>query len=778
MAKYQFSVKDLIEFYYCEGSISSVFVGRKRGLIGSAIHRKIQKSKSSDYQAEVSLKDTFVEGDFELVISGRADGVELKPDELPLVDEIKSTYGNLDDLSENPVKQHLAQVKIYGLFYLRESGGEAINCQLTYYHVETKKRVEVVNLFTKVDLEAFYKPIYEKYYNWIKQIDVYRDKSKTSLTNFKFPFSNLREGQRKIMVATYKTIENKGAIRLQAPTGIGKTAGVLYPALKTISTGLTDKLFYLTSKGTLSDVAKATIKLFLDKNANFKSIILTAKAKICFNPEVACDAKECIYADEYYTKLNAARNEFFNYPLFDKETIQAIALKHKLCPFELSLDISLWCDLIVCDCNYFYDSKVRLKRFFEVVQKRYVLLCDEAHNLPDRVRGMYSKEIDRQFILDIKRVSKSAPKDIFKVITKINKIMLEIEKQQDEGNTVIAEVDSELKLALGYYLDVMDSWLAKNIPNPAKPDLLELYFYINDFLKLEDVLDTNFVIYYSNEPSKRVVLRIYCLDPAPIISKLTSTILSSIFFSATLEPDEYFEYLLNVEKKENYQLTLDSPFDADNMCILFDSKIDTTYRQRSSYYQLISETIKEIISSYPGNYIIFFPSYKFLNTIRELYVDDDSDRNIISQAPTMNAEERQAVIESFSKMNTILFAISGGFFGEGIDLQGEQLKGCIVVGVSLPSLSFERELIKKYYSNQDKNGFDYAFKFPALLRIVQSAGRLIRTETDTGVLALLDKRFLFPSYKKFLPFNWKNGYIIRERTNITQIIQKWRNYES
>ncbi len=778
MRTYKISIKDVINFFYLEGHISSTFLGKSRANLGTSIHTKLQKSRPDNYHKEYFLSDEICKESFKLVISGRADGIyeRVKDDDIVIVEEIKSTYLDLASLKNNPNKYHLAQVICYAYLYSRDNQLNNICTHLTYYNLDNEQSLIIDNVHSFEELKSFYNEITEYYLAWINKLQDYRDSRDANLGTAKFPFADLRKGQRKVMVASYKTIEKEACIRIEAPTGIGKTSAVLFPALKSISTGLTDKLFYITNKGTISEVVKETINIFDKSNIKFKTVFITAKAKICFNPEKACDYHECEYAKDYFTKFRNNKSLFFKYNTFTKEVIQNIALELKMCPFELALDLSSWADMIVCDCNYFYDPKARLKRFFEIVTENYTLLFDEAHNVPERVRAMFSAELSRNEVLSVKREAKSSPENIKKTLKNLNKYLLDIEKTFEVGNHIIEVLNTDLLKLIRDFLKTMDSQLASGKPFPAKSLLIDFYFYLNDFVRLYELLDEHFVLYV--EKKQRLTIRIYCLNPKPIISEQTGRIKSAIFFSATLKPDEYFEYLLNVESKENYLLEVESPFDKNNMCVMYDSIIDTTYKNRDSYYQEIALRIKATIKSYPGNYIVFFPSYKFLNSVLDFYQEDNDNPNLHIQSTSMTSEERQAVLNSYSiSNNQLLFAISGGFFGEGIDLQGQQLIGCIVVGISLPMVSFERELIKQYFSALGKSGFDYAFKFPALLRIVQSAGRLIRTETDKGVLYLVDKRFLHASYKKYLPISWESDYIIRKETNLLDNITNWRKHE-
>ncbi len=773
MLNFQVSIKDLIAFYYCEGSISSTFLGKSRANLGTSVHKRLQDSRPDNYLKEVFLQDSLEKENFILKISGRADGVYYPiKDELLIVEEIKSTYLDLDSLKDSPSKYHLAQVKLYAFLLLRERSENEIITHLTYYNLQTKHTLIINKTYSKDTLNIFYNKLLDKYIQWLKLLSDSLILRNNSLESLEFPFNSQRLGQRKMMVAVYKNIEKSSAIRIQAPTGIGKTMAVIYPALKSLAYNLNSKIFYLTTKGTISDVAQSSCQILIDNNAKFKSIFISAKAKICFNPEKACDGKDCIYAKDYYTKLDKMRFEVFNHNLFTKELIEEIAHKYEMCPFELSLDFSLNCDLIVADCNYFFDSKARLQRYFTEIKENYTLLCDEAHNLPERVRNSYSAEINRDKIVEIRRETKSAPKDIKNHLKNLNKLLIEEEKNYDFGNLIITELKEEILKALNQYLQIMDSWLAHNPQTESKSFLLDLYFYINDFLKLYYNIDKSFVLYV--EQKKRISYKIYCLDPAPIISKLTSEVRSLVYFSATLEPDDYFSYLLKADKKSNYFLALDSPYPPENMCVVYDRIIDTSFKQRDQYYEQIAGKIIATIESYPGNYIVFFPSYKYLESVYEYAQGQLGNYNLVKQVSELTSEERKEILANFHINNNILFAVSGGFFAEGIDLQGDLLKGCILVGVSLPMVSFERKLIQEYYSQEGKNGFDYAYKFPALSKVIQAGGRLIRHETDSGILLLLDKRFLYYGYKQYLPDSWNSNYIATDRLDITNYIMDWK----
>lgn len=773
MLNYQISVKDLIDFYYCEGSISSTFLGKSRALLGTSVHKKLQDSRPDNYTKELFLQDVITNATFTLKISGRADGFynPLK-EELPIIEEIKSTYQDLDYLKDNPVKQHLAQAKVYAYLVIRDTGYSEITTHLTYYHLKSKKQLIIKNKYSSTSLDIFYNKLKDKYLKWLSVLTQSEMSRNISLQSLEFPFELLREGQRKMMVGVYKSIEKSSVIRIQAPTGIGKTIAVIYPALKTLATGLNKKLFYLTTKGTIADVAEYSCKLLIDKGANFRTAFLTAKSKICFNPEKNCDGNDCIYAKDYYDKFDKIRYEVFQHKLFTKELIQELALKYELCPFELGLDFSLNCDLIIGDCNYFFDGKVRLQRYFTDIKEDYTLLCDEAHNLPERVRNSYSAEFNRDKIVEVRKDIATAPKEINNHLKNLNKLLIEAEKEYEYGDWIISEITANILTSLNRYISIMDSWLAQNPISEAKSFLLDLYFYINDFLRIYNNIAKNFVLYI--QKGRRICYKVYCLDPAPIIGELTSQVRSVIYFSATLEPDDYFDYLLKADNKENYVLYLESPYPPENMCVIYDRIIDTTYKNREQYYNQIADKIVHTVQAYSGNYIVFFPSYKYLESVYDLAKEQLSNYKLIKQATQLTADERNQILAAFTGDNIILFAVSGGFFAEGIDLQGDLVKGCILVGISLPMVNFERKLISDYYSQEGKNGFDYAYKFPAITKVIQAGGRLIRRETDTGILVLLDKRFLYQHYHKYLPLSWESSYIVQDKAEITKHIEHWK----
>lgn len=773
MQKFNISVKELVAFYYCEGSISSTFLGKSRANLGTSVHTQLQKSRPDNYLKEFYLQDEIVKEKYTLKVSGRADGVYLPLEkEFTIIEEIKSTYLDLNFLHDNPNKYHLAQLQVYAYLYLRDKEDTEIVTNLTYYNLITKESKVIREEISLITLEKIYNNLIDKYICWLDAFTQALQARDNSLKDIPFPFQVQREGQRKMMVSVYRNIEESSVIRIQAPTGIGKTIAVIYPALKSLAFQLNHKLFYLTTKGTISDIAEATCRLIVENGANFKAIFLSAKSKICFNPDKACDGKDCIYAKDYYTKLDKMRYEVFKHKIFNKKLIEELACKYEMCPFELALDFSQSCDLIVGDCNYFFDGKVRLQRYFTEITEDYTLLCDEAHNLPERVRNSYSADINRDKIVEIKKEINSAPKEIKNHVRDLNKLMLEDEKKNEWGDWIITEVSSQILRAVNKYITLMDAWLAQNPKSDAKAVLLDLYFYFNDFLRIYNNIDKNFVLYI--QKTKRICYKIYCLDPAPIIGRLTSEIKSVIYFSATLEPDDYFAYLLKASSKDNYALMLDSPYPAENMCVIYDRIVDTTYKHRAQYYDQIADKIAHTVQAYSGNYIVFFPSYKYLESVYEIAQEKLSKFKLIKQSTELTSEERNMILTSFTESDIILFAVSGGFFAEGIDLQGDLVKGCILVGISLPMVSFERKLISDYYSKTGKNGFDYAYKFPALNKVIQAGGRLIRRETDTGLLLLLDRRFLHTHYKKYLPLNWQSNNIVQDKEDISYIITKWK----
>lgn len=839
------SVRNLVEFILRGGDIDN----RSGRMItdammeGSKIHRKIQRSMGENYQAEVPLALTIEAEEYMLVIEGRADGIAYgefpnqnsekeaytqdtfldrmgKSEEMVYIDEIKGVYRNVATM-EAPVYVHKAQAMCYAYIYALQNHLDQIGVQMTYCNLDT----EDVKLFQEVfawdALADWFGNLIAEYRKWADWQIMWRRKRQESIQNLEFPYP-YREGQRKLVGDVYRTIRRGKNLFLQAPTGVGKTISTIFPAVKAVGEELADRIFYLTAKTITATVAKETFGLLREQGYQAKIIQLTAKEKLCLcgntaieqeaadqdNPypdfpqiKLECNPQNCPYAKGHFDRVNDAVFELLQASdLFTREEILAQARKHRVCPFELSLDVATWCDNILCDYNYVFDPNVYLKRFFQDSSKeKYLFLVDEAHNLVDRSREMYSATLYKEDILAVKKIMKPHNQAIARTLDKCNKAMLDFKRECE--NYSVCESVGVLTFYLMRLVSQMEEFFEKPREFPDKKTVLDFYFELRNFVNIYDLVDENYVIYDEMQEDGRFMIKLFCVDPSKNLQKCIDKSVSTIFFSATLLPINYYKRLLST-KEDNYAIYAQSTFDETQRLLAFGRDVSTKYTRRGpAEYEKIARYIRAAIRSKKGNYMVFFPSYKMMQDVYDVFVrvEWESDtRNgvavsdepniaeesleesltIIMQHSNMNEAEREEFLQAFEQEDSgtlVAFCVMGGIFGEGIDLKNDRLIGAVIVGTGLPQISNEREILKQYYDKQGLSGFDYAFRYPGINKVLQAAGRVIRTQEDRGIIVLLDERFLQSDYNALYPREWKNRIVGNVETVDAEICKFWEN---
>ena len=749
------SVRNLVEFLLRTGDIDSSFFRVNRAVEGTRIHKKIQKAQNECYRPEVTLKHSIEYREFVLVVEGRADGIIESSDGIT-IDEIKSTMSPLDIIDENYNEVHWAQAKCYGYIYAIQNNIEKINIRLTYCHLDTEEIKYLSKSFSIEQLREFFDQLVQNYYSWAKLVYDWQQERDTSIKQLKFPFDKYRKGQRELAVAVYKTITSDKNIFVQAPTGIGKTISTLFPSIKAMGEGHTSKIFYLTAKTITRSVAEEAFSIMREKGLKFRAVTLTAKEKICIKEKSSCNPVDCEVAKGHFDRINNAIMDILTQEEeLKRETIERYAAKHKVCPFEFSLDLTLWADAVICDYNYVFDPRVYLKRFF-TEKGDYIFLIDEAHNLVDRAREMYSAEIYKKPVLKMKKEMKNVAPKISKALNRINTYMLSRKKLCNEkGFYVSREGDKEVYSLLRKFVSECEAYFAKNENIKMGDELLELYFNILAFVKICELYDERYVTYVEKQEDD-VKLKLFCLDPSYLLCEALNKGKSGVFFSATLIPLEYYREILG-GRTEDYTMSIESPFSVENRKLLVADYISTRYVNREKSYKAIVDSIRNLTQCKCGNYMVFFPSYQYMNTVYELFCSEYPDIKVHIQSTSMTEEEREDFLDLFvpqPEVTTIGFCVMGGIFSEGIDLKSDRLIGTVIVGVGLPQVCLERDIIRDYFNERNNEGFEYAYMFPGMNKVMQAAGRVIRSETDRGIILLIDERFTNRSYLKLFPKEW------------------------
>ncbi|WML37161.1 ATP-dependent DNA helicase [Clostridium sp. OS1-26] len=791
------SVRNLVEFVLRSGDLDSRFTGSSRALEGTKAHQKIQKeykdkfskekqipidelvnnkSIKKEYFAEVVLKHNIEYKDFLFIVEGRADGIIIEGDNF-IIDEIKTVTRPLETVDEDYNYLHWAQAKCYAYIYALQNGLPNIDVQITYYNINDNETKKLIQNFNINDLESFFNDLLEKYYFWANLIKDWNIKRTNSIKNIDFPFNSYRKGQRELAVAVYGTIKEGKNIFAQAPTGIGKTISTLFPSIKAMGENLTSKVFYLTAKTITRSVAEEAIKLMQDKGLELKSVTLTAKDKICFKEKSSCNPEECEFAKGHFDRVNNALKEVLSKEnIMDRETIIGYSREFNVCPFEFSLDLALLADCIICDYNYAFDPRVYLRRFFDN-DENYVFLIDEAHNLVDRARDMFSAELYKSKFLELKKVMKNKEPKIYKALDKVNSYMLKLKKLYKNPHIQKNGLEDIYPL-LRKLVSESEQWLTQNNKIEGHEQLLELYFNILTFIRISEFYNDAYVTYIE-EQDNDIKIKMFCLDPSSLLYDRVRQAKASIFFSATLTPISYFKDMLG-GCDNDYILRLQSPFSTDNRAILIGDRVPTRYKYREKSYSTIVQYIKAIVSSKKGNYIVFFPSYKYMKDVyRELKEQYPNIKTLI-QDSSMKEEERELFLSEFKENNEetmIAFAVLGGIFSEGIDLKYDRLIGAIIVSVGIPQVCLERDIIMDYFNKENDKGFKYAYMYPGMNKVLQAAGRVIRTETDKGVIILVDDRFSDSEYKKLFPKEWYPNLGVRSVKDIENNLKGfWGKY--
>lgn len=773
MKKIKISVRSLVEFIMKKGSIDNRFVGNIKAIEGIRGHQRVQKSYGDEYTSEVSIKHKFAFDEVEIEVEGRIDGLLIENDKI-IIDEIKTTTKDLLLIDEDSNPLHWAQVKCYGYMYCIQNNLDNIDLQVTYYNIENKSTRILRKNFQLSELKEFFFKLINEYKLWANMEKQWMETRNESIKNLKFPFAKYRPGQREFAVRVYKSIVDSKKCFAMAPTGTGKTISTLFPAIKAMGEEKTSKIFYLTSKTITREVANDTISLMKKQNLVLRSVTITAKEKICKMEETNCNPEYCPYASGYYDKINRALKEILSkYNDFSRKNIDEISEIYKLCPFELCLDLTMFSDVIICDYNYIFDPRVYLKRYFDVKKTDFTFLVDEAHNLLDRSRSMYSGEINQNIFMKMKKIIGKKDKRILNTIKEIEKYFIDKSKVLNlikEKHIIEEELPKSLIELLNILMKFMDEYLSRS--NEENSELLDLYFEVNKFLFISTFYNNNYKTIYSDELLGTNV-KLFCANPSDLIIEKMNKSKSTTIFSATLTPLNYYKDIYGSEDGD-FVISLKSPFDVKNRLIIIGDDISTKYNKREDTIEDLVEYIKACVESKVGNYMVFFPSYKYMELAYGKIKDKYEKLNVIIQENNMSEEEKEEFLNLFNnnKETHVGFCVLGGHFSEGIDLTEDKLIGVIVVGVGMPQINIERDIIKNQL-NENNKGFDYAYVYPGMAKVLQAVGRCIRTDKDRGVILLLDNRYSNYRYKNLFPQEWSPYIRIKKPDDIKGLCKEF-----
>ena len=770
MYQMKISVRGLVEFIFRSGDISGGegSFSKEAMAEGSRIHRKIQGKMGLNYDAEVSLKYDVIRPDYVLTIEGRADGI-ITEDQGVTVDEIKGVYKKLEYMEE-PIYVHKAQAMCYAYIYALQNELDTISVQLTYCNMDTEEIKYFKELFTFEDLQEWFHKLVDEYCKWAQFEVDNRLLRNESIEHLEFPYP-YRDGQRDMAGSVYLSIKRRQNLFVQAPTGIGKTMGALFPTIKAMGDGYGEKLFYLTAKTIARSVAVDGLETLRNCGLHFRSVLLTAKEKICPMDEMQCEPEHCPYAKGHFDRINNAVYDCITHEMnVTREVLLEYANKHMVCPFEMGLDVSMFVDGVICDYNYVFDPKVKLRRYFaEGAKGEFLFLVDEAHNLVERASAMYSAAIYKEDFLNMRKMLLPYNAQIGKLLGACNKEMLNLKKECDNEKryAVIHDMGS-LYLKLLRVHAHLESFLeeSKEISalKPHKDEILDFYFQINQFLNIYELLDESYEIYGEQVNDKSFMVKLYCIHPANNLSECIEKGKATVFFSATMLPINYYKELLHNDEND-YAIYIPSPFPKANRCIFAGVDVSSRYRLRGpKQYEKMAGYLDLLVKSKSGNYMAFFPSYKMLNDVYETAMELGllSGIKVICQNANSSEEEREQFLDNFRNPEepVLGMCILGGIFSEGIDLVGDYLIGAAIIGTGLPMVCNEREIQQNYFAERENKGFEYAYLYPGMNKVQQAAGRVVRTMEDKGIILLLDERFVSQQVVNTFPIEWADYDIV------------------
>ena len=808
--KVNVSVRNLVEFILRSGDIDNTRGNGYKDFDvmqeGSRIHRKIQKSMPSSYTSEVALKIElpFVEGENELflTIEGRADGIWYREEKNPefWIDEIKTMYLDLNYITE-PIELHLAQAKCYAYIYAIQQGLETIGVQLTYCNIETEVIKRFERIVTIEELKQWFETIVKEYAKWLFWQKNWIKKRNKSMKELVFPFT-YRPGQKEFVAGVYRSILREKKLFVEAPTGVGKTISTIFPAVKAMGEGLSSRFFYLTAKTMARTVAEDTFSLLMEQGMRFRFVTITSKEKICVLEKPECNPEKCPRAKGHFDRVNEAVFDMLTQEeTITRTLIEQYAQKHMVCPFEMCLDVAVWADAVICDYNYVFDPNVSLKRFFAEDKKQDIIfLIDEAHNLVERAREMYSAEVTKEQFLLVKRLIHGKSKSMEKQLDNCNSVLLRMKRECEDFK--VWENIGDFIVTLMQLLAEYEDFLKETILDAeAKEAVLTLYFEIRRFLAVYECIDLEYKIYTDYTEERNFRVKLLCMEPSKQLKERLQKGRSAILFSATLLPIGYYKEQLGGEA-EDYAIYVPSPFQAEKRLLMIGKDVSTKYTRRTKgEFEKIARYLDAFVSAKVGNYFVFLPSYQMLEKMVEVVTkmlhwkvvevnqqeeQVEEEQLLLSfldpsvqcyvQQPMMTEAEKEQFLQAFSEQpskRTVGFCVMGGIFGEGIDLKNDRLIGTVIVGTGLPMLCHEKELFKTYFDEKNGKGFEYAYLYPGMNKVMQSAGRVIRTMEDVGAILLLEERFVYPTYQELFPREWFPHEIVTVDTMKEKLEMFW-----
>lgn len=801
MISLNLSVHDVVDTILRTGHLDNRIFNRSSMEEGTRLHSLYQEKQGADYESEYPVSLKYECHDFRLLISGKADGVIFDSQGNLTVEEIKTTVGDLQDFIHDHGQWHLGQAIFYAYMISKDKSLPSAEIVMTYIHQNNYlNQRHITSHYSFAELSSFVEDVLMRFVLFLEKLQRYKKERDDSMDLLVFPFSSYRPGQERMMNFIDEAAEKKKRVFVEAPTGIGKTVSVLYPLCKRFGEKKAEHIFYLTNKNSIKSIAMNTLEKFDALGVKLKSIEFTARDNICFNDKKGhCNPVECPFAKDYYTKKNDALfDALARYVVFHKKNIESLCFEKTMCPFQFQWDLGAHCDVVVCDYNYVFDINDQLELFeSHLSQTKSYLAIDECHNLPQRVRDMYSITLLTEDILkmtsacvgvefaalksDIQRLGR-----VFRSIS-LNEVSNEIVSGK---RAMLSMVPEKIETTIHDILTDFKSLLKKH-PHLLDEKLIEFFYTLNEVADLialsnESEYSECFLIYFILDDNDSIYgLRIADLDSKPMIESGMSFFESTVCFSATLTPKDYYLDLLGGKDTDpSNLLVLNSPFPIENRKVLINTKLSLLYKDRNETLYDVYCQIKIATSMRKGNYFVFCPSYEYMNALSQFFTQDPiKDTDIYFQGQYMTETRREEFLSHFKEegeKSAIGVLVLGGIFSEGIDLVGDRLIGCIIISVGIPQISFERDQLKSYYDKgateeEKQKGFNYAYTYPGINRVLQAGGRVIRTDTDKGFILFIDSRFRYSIYRKAIHETYPDAIYLYSNAQLRTVLhQFWK----
>ena len=753
---YVVAVRALCEFTARRGDLDLRFTPAPTAAEGIAGHATVAGRRADDYEAEITLTGVHRS----LSVRGRADGYDPV---LNRLEEVKTYRGDLAAMPDNHRVLHWAQALVYGHLLCQSRGLTEVQVALVYFDIASQKETVLTQLHAAASLEAFFVEQCERFIGWASQEEAHRSARNAALGTLAFPHAEFRSGQRELAVSVYRAARDGQNLMAQAPTGIGKTLATIFPLLKACAADQVERIFFLTAKTPGRALALDAVDVLhasAEANGNvnalpLRTLELVARDKACEHPDKACHGDSCPLARGFYDRLDEARTSALAHRRLDRATVRSAALAHDVCPYYLAQELLRWSDIVVGDYNYYYDSSALLYALTQMNQWRVAVLVDEAHNLLDRARRMYTASLEQSAF---RAARKSAPVALRKPLERLNREWNALNRVQTEGYQVHFEVPPRLLSAAQNLIGAVTEQLAE-APLSIDETQLRFYFDAMHFVSLAEqfgehsVFDTTLASgAYAARTSTLCVRNVI---PAPFLAPRYAAARTTVMFSGTLSPHDFYRDTLGLPEETRW-LDVEGPFRAEQLKVHVASHVSTRWRDRERSLSPIVELIAQQYAVQPGNYLGFLSSFDYLQRVVALMRERYPEVPVWMQEQGMDEAAREAFLARFRAMGQgVGFAVLGGAFSEGVDLVGEQLIGAFVATLGLPQINDVNEQMRRTMEAKFGNGYDYMYLYPGLQKVVQAAGRVIRTEQDTGVVHLIDDRYRRPEVRRLLPRWWQ-----------------------